>query len=141
MIPRNAHALARPRIGISYRYRDSGDRVSALFEQLRAHFGTDRVKDMHAFAHGPDLRKTLEKELESCAVLLVLIGPNFLTYQNSESHERGVNDAADPFRLEIATALRSEHVTVIPILIGPATMPSAQETFHQTSPSLPIAMQ
>src|SRR4029450_444950 len=61
----------------------------------------------------------------SCDVLLALIGDQWVTIADEEGRRR-IDDPDDFVRLEIEAAL-TRNVRVIPILVGGATMPRADE--------------
>jgi hypothetical protein len=57
--------------------------------------------------------------------LLALIGPDWLCSEDEEGRRR-LDDPQDFVRLEIASALRLQ-ICVVPVLVGGATMPTAEE--------------
>ena len=62
------------RIFISYRREDSAGHVLALLPALRSHFGADRIfKDTDNIPPGVDFVKFIQRELESCSVMLAII--------------------------------------------------------------------
>ena len=116
---------ASSRIFISYRREDSIAHVNALFHPLRERFGQDRLfKDTDSIAPGQDFLKAIQRELESCSVMLVVIGRQWLTARNPMSNVRRLDDPSDYLRVELAAALKNENVRVIPILVGQASMPA-----------------
>ena len=66
--------------------------------------------------------------VESCDVLLALIGEDWLSISDAHGRRR-LDDPDDFVRLEIEAAL-ARNVRVIPILVGDATMPRAEELPH-----------
>jgi hypothetical protein len=119
---------ARSRIFISYRREDSAGHVLALIPQLRQRFGTRRIfKDTDNIAPGQDFLNVIQRELETCAVLVAVIGRDWLTVQDPRLKCRRLDAANDFLRLEVATALKDEHILVIPALVGRATMPAADD--------------
>ena len=67
---------ASSRIFVSYRRNDAPGFVRALLIPLRARFGRDRVfKDTDNIPLGQDFVKAIHQELESCKVMLAVIGP------------------------------------------------------------------
>jgi tetratricopeptide (TPR) repeat protein len=119
---------ASSRIFISYRREDSIAHVNALFHPLRERFGQDRLfKDTDSIAPGQDFLKAIQSQLESCSVFLAVIGSKWLTVQKPKSNIRRLDDPTDYLRVEVATALRNERVRVIPILVGHASMPTAED--------------
>jgi TIR domain len=68
-------SAASGRIFICYRREDSGYPAGWLFDQLAAHFGVDRVfKDVDSIEPGDDFAAVISEAVESCAVLLAVIG-------------------------------------------------------------------
>jgi hypothetical protein len=63
----------------------------------------------------------LEQRLASCKVMLVLIGPRWLTAIDEEGHLR-LDNPEDWVRLEVSSALR-RGITVIPVKVGGAELP------------------
>ena len=116
------------RIFISYRREDSSGHVLALLPSLRSHFGADRIfKDTDNIPPGADFLKFIKSELESCSVLLAIIGREWLTIQDPRLKRRRLDNPDDFLRVEVATALKNERIRVIPILIERAPMPAAQD--------------
>jgi hypothetical protein len=69
--------------------------------------------------------KAIRKSLESCAVLIAVIGKYWLTATDKEGKRR-LDHSEDYVRLEIATAL-SRGVRVIPLLVEGVPMPPPSE--------------
>ena len=123
-----AEAGASSRIFISYRREDSSGHVLALLPSLRGHFGADRIfKDTDNIPPGADFLKFIKNELESCSVLLAIIGREWLTIQDPRLKRRRIDNPDDFLRVEVSSALRNERIRVIPVLIERAPMPSAQD--------------
>jgi len=116
------------RIFLSYRREDSIAHVNALFGPLRQRFGDERVfKDTDAIPPGQDFLHAIETELQSCSVLLAVIGKNWLNARGPKSKSRRLDDPSDYLRLELATALNNDRVLVIPVLVGDGSMPSTSD--------------
>jgi formylglycine-generating enzyme required for sulfatase activity len=108
-------------IFICYRREDSSFHAERLCERLVDHFGRHRIfMDIDTIQPGEKFRKVIEDAIESCEVLIVIIGSQWL---GTTGNNRLVN-RDDFVRIEIATAL-SHGVRVIPVLVQNATMPSA----------------
>jgi tetratricopeptide (TPR) repeat protein len=122
-------AAAKPpassRVFISYRREDSGGHVLALLPALRERFGI--FKDTDNIPPGEDFVKVIRRELDSCSVLLAVIGKEWLTIQDPRLKTRRLDNPDDFLRLEVATALKNENIRVIPVLVGRASMPSAED--------------
>jgi len=113
------------RIFISYRRNDAGGHAVRVFERLRDRFGAQYVffdqDDIEPGDHFPD---RIKKAIRSAAVVLVVIGPDWLDKLN----ERVASPKIDFVRREVSIAVerkrnRSDQVEVIPLLVGDATMP------------------
>jgi TIR domain len=116
------------RIFISYRREDSSGHVLALLPALRAQFGADRIfKDTDNIPAGVDFVKFIRRELETCAVLLAVIGRDWLTVQDPRLNRRRLDNPEDFLRVEVATALKNERIRVIPVLVERGVMPAAED--------------
>ncbi len=110
------------RIFISYRRSDSADFTVALYNQLRAHFDESYIfKDINAILPGQQFSQVLENALDSCAVVLVVIGPKWIDGAGDRLHLEN-----DWVRQEIALAL-ARNLRVIPILANGSRMPKTEE--------------
>ena len=116
------------RIFISYRREDSAGFVRALLGPLRQRFGSDRIfKDTDNIPPGEDFVKAIRRELESCKVLLAVIGGEWMTVEDPRTKKRRLDNPNDYLRIEVATALKNEHVVVIPVLVDRAGMPTTED--------------
>ena len=122
-----ADPQASARIFISYRREDSSGHVLALLPALRREFGNRIFKDTDNIPPGEDFVKFIKQELESCSVLLAIIGKDWLTVQDPRLKVRRLDNPDDFLRVEVATALRSDRIRVIPVLIERTTMPAAMD--------------
>ena len=113
-------------IFISYRRDDTEGQAGRLFQDLREAFGADRVfMDVATIEPGVDFRRAIERQTQSCGVLLALIGRNWLLVADEQGHRR-LDDPGDFVRLETASALQRD-IPVIPVLVHGARMPRADE--------------
>jgi hypothetical protein len=114
------------RIFISYRRTEADFPASWLYERLAARFGGGQVfKDVDSIEPGEDVAEVIADAVGSCDVLLVLIGDRWLTITD-EDGKRRLDDPGDLVRLEIEAALE-RNVRVVPILVGHAKMPRAEQ--------------
>jgi hypothetical protein len=110
------------KIFISYRRKDSQVVCDRIYGSLIETFGTDGVfRDISAIAAGTDFRVAIERALQSAQMVLVLIGPQWLTITDDLGRPR-LADPNDQVRQEIELALR-KNLIIIPILVQQATMP------------------
>jgi hypothetical protein len=115
------------RIFISYRHQEAAWPAQQLYDVLVEHFSPEHVfKDIDNIGPGEDFVRRIIAAVESCDVLLALIGPQWLTITNKNGQLR-LDDPNDFVRLEIEAALTRSSVRVIPILVDGATMPRAEE--------------
>jgi len=114
------------RIFISYRRDETGFPASWLYERLATHFGPEQVfKDVDSIELGDDFLQAIANAVGACDVLLVLIGSQWLTITD-EAGRRRLENSDDFVRLEIEAALQ-RRVRIIPILVGRARMPHADQ--------------
>jgi WD40 repeat protein len=114
------------RVFISYRREETAYPAGWLYDRLARHFGSGQVfKDVDSIQLGDDYVEVITRAVGSCDVLLALIGSEWLTMTDAHGRRR-IDDPADFVRLEIEAALR-RGVRVIPVLVGGARMPDADE--------------
>jgi hypothetical protein len=113
-------------IFISYRRDDAPDPARILSLSLAEPFGQANVfMDVDTISAGSDFERELDQALGSCAALLAVIGPNWLTVRDDRG-ERRLDDPGDFVVREIATAL-GRGITVIPVLVHGAKIPSRDD--------------
>ncbi|MET0511957.1 MAG: TIR domain-containing protein [Thermoleophilaceae bacterium] len=112
--PEPAAASVRGGVYVAYRRRDSG-RVAAIYDALAASLGSDRVFMDVGLAPGVDFVEGIEHAIQAAEVVLVVIGPDWIS-----------DDTDDLLNVEVAAALVRNR-RVIPVLVGRARMPSASE--------------
>jgi hypothetical protein len=112
-------------IFLSYRRQDSQSATGRLADDLEAHFGDDRVFRDHEIVAGADFVEAIRRLVESATVLLVVVGPRWLSATDGAGRRR-LDDRADFVRLEIELALAAR-VPIVPVLIEGAAMPGAGE--------------
>jgi hypothetical protein len=114
------------RVFISYRREDTAFAAGWLYDRLSDRFGpTEAFKDVECIRLGTNFEDVIEGALDRCIVLLALIGTDWLTVRDSKDRRR-LELAEDYVRMEIAAAL-ARHADVIPVLVGGASMPSAED--------------
>lgn len=108
---------------LSYRRGDSEGQARALHSELVKVIGKDSVfMDVDSIGLGRDFRHVLDKRLESCDLMLALIGPGWLDAKDAAGNRR-LESATDLVRHEIAAALK-RNIPVTPVLLQGAQMPS-----------------
>lgn len=113
------------KIFISYRRQDATGSVGHLSKDLRYYFKEEVFRDIADIEFGEDFEKALARALESCSVMLAVIGPRWLE-ASDKNGQRRLNNEKDWVRLEIAMALK-RGIRVIPILLENTPMPSASD--------------
>lgn len=113
-------------IFISYRRDESRHAAGRLADDLSQAFGPQAIfRDIEGIDPGVDFTQSLERALEACSVMLVLIGPKWLEMSDPQGRRR-LDDPQDWIRQEIATALARD-VRVIPVLLEGAAIPSTDD--------------
>lgn len=124
-------------IFISYRRADAAWAAGRLADRLRSEFGTENVfLDVQSIGLGQEFTQVIRQRIERSSVLLVIIGPTWLTQRRSDSGIRRIDEPDDFVRWEIAMAL-DQNLTVIPILIDETLMPRPE---HLPEPIQQLAM-
>ncbi|RZL88861.1 MAG: TIR domain-containing protein [Variovorax sp.] len=113
-------------IFLNYRRSDSEGQARALFQNLVDRFGRDAVLlDVAGLEKGRDFRKTIDRRLTICKVMLAVIGRSWLDARDEQGAKR-LDSSEDLVRIEIAAALGRD-IPVIPVLVGGASMPRAAD--------------
>lgn len=111
---------------INYRGADSELAAALIDKELAARFGDGSVfLDCRSIPAGTDFQQELLGRLRCSSVLLVVIGPRWLTLTD-EAGRRRIDDPKDWIRREIVTAFASD-LHVIPVLTDQARLPTEAE--------------
>lgn len=122
-----------PRVFISYRRQDSPSATGRLADNLKDHFGSAQIfRDIEAIEPGADFTESLNAALNSCAVLIAIIGPHWLSATDKKGQRR-LDDPNDWTRKEIEIAL-SRNIRVIPVLVDGAMMFDADDLPSELKP-------
>jgi hypothetical protein len=113
-------------IFISYRQADAKAWAISLRDDLAEVFGDDQVFLDKDTLHAGNWREQIQAALDRCKVVLVVIGPRWLTITDEQNRPR-VNLPEDVHRQEISLALGRSDLTVIPVLVDDAPMPRADQ--------------
>lgn len=112
-------------IFVSYRRKDSSY-AGRLSDLLTNRFGERQVfLDVEAIAPGADYAEKIFRAVDTCVVLVAVIGPGWLLAAD-ERGKRRLDDPDDLVRREIGRAL-ARKVMVIPVLVGNAKMPRSED--------------
>lgn len=126
LAPARDHAVSM-RGFISYRRGDSQAEANGLLDGLRHRLPEWKLyMDVDSIPGGVDFEEHIRQEIESCDVVLVVIGPDWLDVR-PENDIRRIEADGDYVRLEIECALTAPSATVIPVLVGGAEMPMGAE--------------
>jgi TIR domain-containing protein len=109
----------RDKIFISYRRKDATGYAALIHKRLSHEFGTKRVFRDILIPPGADWRRTIESELDTCAVAVAVIGRHWAS-------DPRLTDPNDLLRRELAVGLR-KGIPVIPVLLDGAALPSPEE--------------
>lgn len=106
-----------PRIFISYRRADTELIVGRIYDRLVMAFGEQYVfKDVERIPPGQDFRDVIKGYVNSCDVMLAMIGPQWLTVTESDGTRR-IDNPHDFVRFELSEALQRADVLVIPAYV------------------------
>ena len=123
-------------IFVSYRREDAAGWAGHLTSDLRRHFGAASIfHDLETIDPGEDFALRITRALETCRVAIVMIGPEWVAI-SGENGLRRLETKDDFVRVEVGVALRRPNVRVIPVLVGGATVPTAQELPADLQPLL-----
>jgi hypothetical protein len=113
-------------IFLCYRRDDAGGYAQLLYRELSSRFRDRHVfMDVDSIQPGSDFTEAITEALEASRVLLALIGPRWKEISDERGMPRLAN-TQDYVRHEIAAAIAGG-VIVVPVLLGRAKMPDADE--------------
>lgn len=116
------------KIFISYRRADSQLISDRIYDSLTRKFPPNLVFfDIFSIDLGVDFASVIQHTLNQCAVVLVVIGPQWTTLTNETTGEKRLFEANDFVRLEVETALYNPEIRVMPLLVGGVGMPTTAE--------------
>ena len=113
---------------ISYRRSDTVGHARWLFDRLHLWFDTDELYfDGISVDIGEHFPGSIEAAIDAAKVVLVVIGPDWLTTLN----ERAAQPDIDYVRAEVTRALTADATSspknIVPILMGGTPMPAARD--------------
>ena len=113
-------------IFLSYRREDAAPYARLLQRELKERFPDARVfMDLDSIEAGLDFAELIGRAVDSCAVLVALIGRQWVTLTDREGHRR-LDNPDDYVCFEVQRALE-RGVRVIPVLVDGANPPGQQE--------------
>jgi formylglycine-generating enzyme required for sulfatase activity len=113
-------------IFISYRRADSEGYAGRIYGRLQESFGLERVfENVTDIGVGEDFADAINQAINSCRVVIVLIGPIWHSITDEMGRKR-LEDPHDFVRMEVQAALESD-VLVVPVLVHGAHMPKAKD--------------
>lgn len=116
--------MSKRNVFISYRRDDAAGFSHAIYDRLVGHLPKDQVfMDVLGIEPGADFVKRLESTVDSCDVLLALIGKRWAG--EGDAGRARIHDPQDWVHVEIAAAIR-RGVRVIPVLLDGASMPTLE---------------
>ena len=116
----------RGKVFISYRREDSLAYARLLRQSLSDYVKEENLfMDITTIKDGEDFVDSIESAIRSCDTLIVVIGPLWSSCTDSSGFRR-LEKGDDFVRLEVATAFAQDK-SVIPVLVGGADMPGADE--------------
>jgi formylglycine-generating enzyme required for sulfatase activity len=129
------------KIFISYRRAEDNKSyiVGTIHEKIAQVFGNENVfRDTYNITGGTNWKDVLEREINTCRVMLVIIGPDWANLAHPNGEKR-LFDPKDITRWEVETGLRrsqEESITLIPILVTGAQLPGTPELPESLQPLL-----
>lgn len=111
---------------LSYRREDSSGHAGRLYDRLTDVFGHDQVfMDVDNIPPGEDFIDVIQASVWASSIFLLVIGPRWAKFASKDGKNR-LDDPNDFVRLEISSALK-RNIRIIPVLVGGARMPDANE--------------
>lgn len=118
--------MSNNKIFVSYRRQDASGEAGRLVDHLQEVFGDSSVfLDVETIEAGLDFVQAINKALNSCKVLIAMIGPHWANIKDPEGNPRLFKED-DFIRIEIAAALERD-IRVIPVLVNGASMPTTDQ--------------
>jgi CHASE2 domain-containing sensor protein len=122
-------ALVRPvawTYFISYRRSQDSFAAAQIKQALEESLKRNAVFLDTDLSPGADWPRRLRDAVGSCNVVLVLIGPGWVTASDSSGGRR-LDDPGDWVRLEVEAALERPDIKIVPVLLDGASMPGHSE--------------
>jgi type II secretory pathway pseudopilin PulG len=114
------------RIFTSYRRDDERGTVGRLLSALQSSFTPEQLfADADPVEPGDDVVRGLNAKIGQSSVLVAIIGPKWLSVSDTRRTTR-LDNAADVVRVALEAAFKKRR-RVVPVLIGGAEMPTAEQ--------------
>lgn len=115
------------KIIISYRREDSIETTGRIYDWLDSRLAPNSIfMDVDSIPPGMDFRVAIKDTITSASVMLVIIGPRWLTVREPNEGAPRIDNPNDFVRVEVELAIQN-NVPIIPILVQEATMPAADD--------------
>ncbi len=119
---------------VSYRRDDTRDYAARVYAVLREHFGPEAIfMDTSSVDDGADWAQRIEGELEVAKVMLVVIGPQWLSLRRDG--QKRIDQEDDWVRQELHRAL-VRGIPILPIVEHEADIPAKSDLPEQIRESL-----
>jgi hypothetical protein len=111
---------------VNYRRGDTSGYAGRLYDALAGRSPDWQVfMDIDAIEPGADFTEVIDRELDTCDIVIVMIGRQWLEITDAKGRRR-LDSPDDLVRLEIEAALQ-RNIRVIPALVQDAVMPGSEE--------------
>lgn len=112
---------------LSYRRADTAGHAGRICDDLERYFGSPVVfRDIDSISAGSDFVKALEAAIANARVAIILIGDTWLDEASDDGSPR-LRDPEDHVHREVAMILKGSSLTVLPVLVEGAQMPTEQD--------------
>ena len=110
------------KIVISYRREDSVETAGRIYDWLDSRLVPDSIFiDVDSIPPGLDFRTAIKDTIRSASVMLVIVGPRWLTVREPNGGAPRLDNPNDFVRAEVELAIQN-NIPIIPILVQEATM-------------------
>ena len=121
-------------IFISYRRSDSAYITGRVYDRMAERLGPGNIfRDVDDILLGRDFTDQLQQQLEVCNLMLVVIGPTWVSVRDAQTGEPRLDNPNDVVRQEVQISLRRE-IPVIPLLVRGAEMPREEDLPFRLKP-------
>ncbi|MEO1609781.1 MAG: SUMF1/EgtB/PvdO family nonheme iron enzyme [Pseudomonadota bacterium] len=115
------------RVFISYRRDDSKYQARMIYQSFASVLPSQQLfMDVNSIRPGEDFVEILQGWVDSCDILLALIGPSWMNITDPRTGRRRLDNPYDFVRIEIGEALR-RGIPVVPVLLDGTAMPGSDE--------------